>query len=561
MVLANVFEELRITAALYADPEWYPIHNVPDVTAFELEHGVELRRARYNGRCSDRLRRDRESVLGEHAGFSDLFVPVGDRKRVWGMLAVGPFASARPTSGELLERWHDLTSRHAKVSDPSFARYVGATLGTLTLEGGLLGTFRTLMESIAALLGGQGDPARLGNEAARARIDLAHARFVERMWDAAETMVDDRTSHVWLSQNSFNTLAFLGLAELPEHVVAGLVVGREDEPDSIDAMLRRDAFQRGSADLARQVGGVVCARVGDHGVALLVDEAGSGRGSKLSSVAERASALARAHGFRLHVGISHPADAAPLAAKYRAALAGAEQALSLGRGVVHVGPAGPEEERGLHEMRRRLSQIVAEPTGMLAPRFDRYLEAVAVHSGYRLEPACAHLEAGLERIAETLTAAGALDAKSALDLYATMDRIALETVTVRGLFAGYRRLVADVDLALSRPTAAHRDRSTRRAEEYIKDHLGERLALAKVARVAGFAPTYFSRLFKREKGQTFEEFTRQRRVERAKQLLAGTSLAVERVGQLCGFGTRNYFHRVFKAEVKMTPVAYRMQSR
>jgi AraC-like DNA-binding protein len=454
-----------------------------------------------------------------------------------------------------------LTSTHARPSDPSFARYVAATLGTLTLEDELLGTFRTLLESIAGLLGGQGDPDRLGNQAARARIELARARLVERMWDAAETMVDDRTSHVWLKAHSVNALAFFGLAELPEHVVAGLVVGREDEPDSIDTMLRRDAFQRGAALLARQIGGVVCARVGDHGVALLVDEAGSGRGSKLSSIAARASALARAHGFRLHAGIGDPTDGAPLAAKYRTALAAAEQALSLGRGVVRAGLSGPAAERGLREMRRSLSQIVAEPTGVLAPRFDRYLEAVAVHSGYRVEPARAHLEAGLERIAEALTAVGALDAKSALDLYATMDRIAVETATVRELFVGYRRLVADVDLALSRPNAAQKDRSLRRAEEYIKDHMGERLALAKVARIAGFAPTYFSRLFRREKGLTFEDFTRRMRVERAKQLLSGTSLAVERIGQLCGFGTRNYFHRVFKAELEMTPGAYRTWSR
>ena len=50
------------------------------------------------------------------------------------------------------------------------------------------------------------------------------------------------------------------------------------------------------------------------------------------------------------------------------------------------------DARPLRELRRKL----ADTTGSFAPRFDRYLEAVAAHSGYRVDPARAHLEAGLD---------------------------------------------------------------------------------------------------------------------------------------------------------------------
>ena len=55
---------------------------------------------------------------------------------------------------------------------------------------------------------------------------------------------------------------------------------------------------------------------------------------------------------------------------------------------------------------------------------------------------------------------------------------------------------------------------------FIADHIGEPLTLARVARVAGFAPSYFSALFKRHEGETFERYVRRMRIERAKELLA-----------------------------------------
>ncbi len=56
---------------------------------------------------------------------------------------------------------------------------------------------------------------------------------------------------------------------------------------------------------------------------------------------------------------------------------------------------------------------------------------------------------------------------------------------------------------------------------------------------------------------TFEHYTQKLRVERAKQVLDETSLSVDGVRQLCGFQTRNYFHKVFKQAVGVTPIEYR----
>jgi len=178
-----------------------------------------------------------------------------------------------------------------------------------------------------------------------------------------------------------------------------------------------------------------------------------------------------------------------------------------------------------------------------------------------LESTRAHLEAGLERLAEPLLATGALDQRSFDDLYASVERVAEDAPTVTELVAPYRRLVSDIESALQSSTSARQNRSTRRALSFIREHLSEPLRLAQVARVAGFAPGYFSKLFKREEGVTFEDHVRQVRVARAKQMLTSTSLSVERVGKLSGFAGRSHFQRVFKEAVGSTPLAYRQSGR
>src|SRR5262249_54241843 len=100
----------------------------------------------------------------------------------------------------------------------------------------------------------------------------------------------------------------------------------------------------------------------------------------------------------------------------------------------------------------------------------------------------------------------------------------------------------------------------RRAITFIDQHFAEALRLTQVARIAGFSPQYFCELFKRRERMTFEQYVRGLRIERAKQLLKGTKLSVERVGQLAGFRLSPYFHRMFRQSVAMTPRAYRLKN-
>jgi AraC-like DNA-binding protein len=566
---ANAFEELRISVsvALWTDqgpyPTWHPFHTVPNVAAFEYEHGVEARRWRYNHRTFAQARSERRAVRGTHAGFHDLFVPLVGQGEIDAVVVAGPFALARPTFGEVDERWHWLTDSHPRMADPSFSHYLTTTLGTLTLEGSLAATFERFMSCFARMVAGHDGGEALAQEARMLRGKLAQAVFVERAWDEARAMVDERTAGLWSTLSQLRRLEFLGLDKPPQHVVAGLLIGRPDELGAVEDVLRRDAFQRAAVALARKAGHVVCGRIGDHGVAFLVDAQGSAVRvrARLVDLAARATALAKRFGLRLHIGIGQEQGGSSLPARYRAALGAAEEALSRGVAVVQAEGRPEPSIKRLRELRRRLAESVGDRPSLLSPRFERYIEAVLVHAGYRMDPARAHLEAGLERLAEPLLATGALDQRSFDDLYASVERAAVDAPTVTELVGPYRRLVSDIEAALQSATAARQNRGARRAISFIREHLSEPLRLAQVARVAGFAPGYFSKLFKREEGVTFEEHVRQLRVARAKQMLTSTSLSVERVGKLSGFVGRSHFQRVFKEAVGATPLAYRHSRR
>ena len=285
------------------------------------------------------------------------------------------------------------------------------TLSTLTLEGPLVGTFERFMSCFARMVAGTGAVETLAAEAASLRAKLAQAVFAERMWEETRSMVDERTAGLWATLSQLRRLEYFGLDKPPQHAVAGLLIGRPDELGGVEDVLRRDAFQRASVMLARKSGDAVCARVGDHGVAFLVDyqrSAGRTR-ARLVELATRASTLARRFGLRLHAGVAQQADASSLPACYRAALGAAEEALSRGIAVVHAEARPEPSTKRLRELRGRLAESVSERPNLLSPRFERYIEAVLVHCGYRLESTRAHLEAGLERLAEPLLATGALN--------------------------------------------------------------------------------------------------------------------------------------------------------
>jgi two-component system response regulator YesN len=225
---------------------------------------------------------------------------------------------------------------------------------------------------------------------------------------------------------------------------------------------------------------------------------------------------------------------------------------------VAYGEQRPERSaERVRELRRELGQDMTHRPGLLSTRFGRYVDSVLAHSGYHSELTRFELTAGIERLAEPLLANGSLDPKSFNELCAAAEQSSERSRSVTELVAIYRSLVFEIEAAASRPTAARQERGTRRALSFMREHLAEPLTLPQVARVAGMAPDYFSRLFRKAEGVGFAHCLQELRIESAKRTLSTTSLAIEQVQSLCGFRTRTHFHRVFKESVGLTPIEYR----
>jgi two-component system, response regulator YesN len=97
----------------------------------------------------------------------------------------------------------------------------------------------------------------------------------------------------------------------------------------------------------------------------------------------------------------------------------------------------------------------------------------------------------------------------------------------------------------------------REAMRYVKENLQLPLGLKEVAEHVHLNASYFSYLFKEQTGQTFSEYATRCRIQKAKELLAGTTLAVADISEQVGYQTVKYFIKVFKELSGMSPSRYR----
>ncbi|RKX71980.1 MAG: hypothetical protein DRZ90_14730 [Spirochaetes bacterium] len=96
-----------------------------------------------------------------------------------------------------------------------------------------------------------------------------------------------------------------------------------------------------------------------------------------------------------------------------------------------------------------------------------------------------------------------------------------------------------------------------RAMSYIRRHFTEKVSLEDVAEEVSLSPTYFSRLFKEEAGQSFKVYLNDLRIGEAKNLLAETVIPLIDVAASVGFEDQSYFSRVFRNVVGISPGRFR----
>ena len=97
----------------------------------------------------------------------------------------------------------------------------------------------------------------------------------------------------------------------------------------------------------------------------------------------------------------------------------------------------------------------------------------------------------------------------------------------------------------------------RRIACFIDAHLDRPLTLDSLATEAGLSTFHFAKMFRLSFGLPPHQYLAERRVERAKALLAAGERGLAEIALACGYASQSHFTRAFKAAVGLTPGAWR----
>ncbi len=141
------------------------------------------------------------------------------------------------------------------------------------------------------------------------------------------------------------------------------------------------------------------------------------------------------------------------------------------------------------------------------------------------------------------------------DLFLEMNRVDL--VSSLAIDA----ISAEVAALLFRHNASDESRTRwlTQVRERLEDEWAAPPSLRSLARDAGREATYVATAFKKAYRKSIGEYVRERRLGRARALLADRSIGLADIAQRCGFVDQSHFTRHFKRRFSIAPGAYRVR--
>ena len=98
-----------------------------------------------------------------------------------------------------------------------------------------------------------------------------------------------------------------------------------------------------------------------------------------------------------------------------------------------------------------------------------------------------------------------------------------------------------------------------RSKRFIEASFKESIKLNDVAASVNLSPIYFHNLFTAAVGLTPHDYLIDCRITEAKKLLWNSATGLDFIAQECGFGSAQYFNRIFKKRTGQTPGKYRKE--
>lgn len=97
--------------------------------------------------------------------------------------------------------------------------------------------------------------------------------------------------------------------------------------------------------------------------------------------------------------------------------------------------------------------------------------------------------------------------------------------------------------------------------EYIGEHYCEKIYIEKLSDMINISPDYFTKTFKDSIGKTPIEYINGLRVNESMRRLSETDAPIADIADQIGFCNANYFHKIFKQYMGVSPLAYRKSTK
>lgn len=110
-------------------------------------------------------------------------------------------------------------------------------------------------------------------------------------------------------------------------------------------------------------------------------------------------------------------------------------------------------------------------------------------------------------------------------------------------------------------TYNHKNDVIENARKFINDNFANDITLEDVAKHVYLSPIYFSSYFKKKTGEKYSDYLQNIKIKKAMELLEDTDVKIPTISEMSGFRDVNYFHKIFKNQIGLTPSEYRKKFR
>lgn len=146
--------------------------------------------------------------------------------------------------------------------------------------------------------------------------------------------------------------------------------------------------------------------------------------------------------------------------------------------------------------------------------------------------------------------------------------ILAEPITIEDFFASwysFEQWLVEVRERISRAAAKplfspEIQNSIVKAMSLVQQHVSSPISSAEIAQMVNMSGSYFSQCFKQYVGQTYTDYVRDIRIERAKEYLRSTTRTIQWIAEQIGYSDEKYFSRLFREHAGILPSEYRQQS-